>query len=198
MIRFACPACNSIMTAPDRKAGQKFDCLKCGQRLQVPAPAPPPARNRTILGSLMAPFRRRSPAAPAPVSRESVPGRPLTVPCSGCGQLLQIATSSLGGQVRCPKCKAVFTINAAPSNQSPEKATGPAPDRRARERQTEERPPPSSHSQVELIPLARVHDEAGPIEPIGDREARRRSQPQGLDRRVKLALIVGGVGLAVL
>jgi hypothetical protein len=31
-----------------------------------------------------------------------------------CGQLLKIATSSIGVQVRCPRCKAVFTANAVP------------------------------------------------------------------------------------
>lgn len=40
VLRFACPACNSVMTAPPRKAGHKLNCLKCGQRIQIPSPSP--------------------------------------------------------------------------------------------------------------------------------------------------------------
>jgi hypothetical protein len=41
MLRFACPACNTVMTAPADKVGRKATCLKCGQRLQIPAPPRP-------------------------------------------------------------------------------------------------------------------------------------------------------------
>jgi predicted Zn finger-like uncharacterized protein len=34
-IRFACPVCKTAYTVNDKNAGQKTDCTKCGQRLQV-------------------------------------------------------------------------------------------------------------------------------------------------------------------
>jgi uncharacterized paraquat-inducible protein A len=43
MIRFQCPLCNTVVSAPDADAGRKGDCPKCGQRLQVP-PAPLPVQ----------------------------------------------------------------------------------------------------------------------------------------------------------
>ena len=36
VIRFACPACTSVLTAPDHTPGQQFACLQCG-RGQRPA-----------------------------------------------------------------------------------------------------------------------------------------------------------------
>ena len=44
-IRFFCPTCKAVMNAPVEKAGKKVNCLKCGQRLQIP----PAERAKTIL-----------------------------------------------------------------------------------------------------------------------------------------------------
>jgi len=44
-IRFLCPTCKAVMDAPVAQAGSKTNCLKCGQRLQVP----PPERAKTVL-----------------------------------------------------------------------------------------------------------------------------------------------------
>lgn len=44
-IRFLCPTCKAIMEAPIERAGNKINCLKCGQRMQVP----PAERAKTIL-----------------------------------------------------------------------------------------------------------------------------------------------------
>ncbi len=49
MIRFSCPACQSVVTVPPEKAGIKMPCPKCGQRLQVPVPD----INKTVLGALI-------------------------------------------------------------------------------------------------------------------------------------------------
>jgi hypothetical protein len=38
MIRFACPVCNTHITAPDNKAGTVDPCPSCGQLVQVPVP----------------------------------------------------------------------------------------------------------------------------------------------------------------
>ncbi len=45
MIRFACPKCNSVLNAPDGKAGRELSCPKCGQWLQVPGQTVRPERN---------------------------------------------------------------------------------------------------------------------------------------------------------
>jgi len=37
MIRFVCPVCQAAMEAASHQAGQKTNCLKCGQLLQIPA-----------------------------------------------------------------------------------------------------------------------------------------------------------------
>jgi hypothetical protein len=50
MIRFACPACNAVMTVPPNAAGKKGNCPKCGQRIRIPAP---PAAKHTTLGRLL-------------------------------------------------------------------------------------------------------------------------------------------------
>ena len=49
MIRYVCPACNSILESPDRKIGDKINCPKCSQRVQVPNPS----KNKTVLGKLL-------------------------------------------------------------------------------------------------------------------------------------------------
>lgn len=48
-IRFACPVCKTTYTVNEKNAGQKADCKKCGQRLEVPAPL----RAKTVLGEVL-------------------------------------------------------------------------------------------------------------------------------------------------
>lgn len=36
-IRFLCPTCKAVMSAPIAKGGEKINCLQCGQRLQIPS-----------------------------------------------------------------------------------------------------------------------------------------------------------------
>jgi hypothetical protein len=60
MIHFACPKCQTTLSAPEEKGGTKVACPKCQQRLQIPAPA----LNKTILAPLVAPPPGRA-AAPA-------------------------------------------------------------------------------------------------------------------------------------
>ena len=62
-IRFACPSCNAVLSAPDDKAGFKGDCPRCGQRLQIPKPP----RRQTVLGRLLRPGRAPPPrVVPSP------------------------------------------------------------------------------------------------------------------------------------
>lgn len=49
MIRFQCPKCNTIMSAPDDEAGSRGSCPKCRQRLLVPAA--PISQGRSLEGS---------------------------------------------------------------------------------------------------------------------------------------------------
>jgi DNA-directed RNA polymerase subunit RPC12/RpoP len=52
MITFRCPTCKAFLNQHDDQAGKKMPCPSCGQRLLVPTP--PPARNKTVLGELVA------------------------------------------------------------------------------------------------------------------------------------------------
>jgi hypothetical protein len=45
MIRFKCPSCGAVMTAPDTAAGCTGACPKCGQRLRIPPVPAKPAVN---------------------------------------------------------------------------------------------------------------------------------------------------------
>ena len=51
IFRFHCPSCNCAYDVPQADARKKFNCQKCGQRIQIPAPPPPP-QNKTVLGKL--------------------------------------------------------------------------------------------------------------------------------------------------
>lgn len=51
MIKFSCPSCGIVLQAQMQQAGAKFNCSKCGQRLQVPRPP----RDKTILGAWVEP-----------------------------------------------------------------------------------------------------------------------------------------------
>jgi hypothetical protein len=60
-LRFACPVCKATMTAPPEKAGHKFNCLKCGQRIQIPSPP-----RGTILARPLPEQPGPTPATPGP------------------------------------------------------------------------------------------------------------------------------------
>jgi DNA-directed RNA polymerase subunit RPC12/RpoP len=46
--RFSCPGCKELYEAVPAQAGMKFDCEKCGQRLQTP---PAPFLKKTLLAN---------------------------------------------------------------------------------------------------------------------------------------------------
>src|SRR5688500_16138627 len=71
MIRFACPRCSVVYTAPDRAVGKKTTCRSCQQRLQVPTPS----LNHTVLGKLLP-----SPQSTSPAPMAIPVGVPATVP----------------------------------------------------------------------------------------------------------------------
>src|SRR5262245_54757074 len=47
MILFNCPRCQQRYTMPDLQAGNKFACVGCGQRIQVPSPPREPDKPRS-------------------------------------------------------------------------------------------------------------------------------------------------------
>src|SRR5262245_54705500 len=51
MIRVTCPKCATVLKVSADHVGKKPPCPRCGERLQVPAPPPPPA-NKAVLGVL--------------------------------------------------------------------------------------------------------------------------------------------------
>jgi DNA-directed RNA polymerase subunit RPC12/RpoP len=71
VIRFSCPRCKSVLEAPDHQGGDKIECPKCQQRLQIPFPP----RNKTILAALI----ERTPA-PETAKAVPIPLYPLPMP----------------------------------------------------------------------------------------------------------------------
>ncbi len=110
MIRFSCPACKTAFDAKPVNAGAKFNCTKCGQRLQVPSP---PA-NKTVLGTIE-PVPLRSGELPEipigshgyPIAAFDPPGSPKVpipvgklVPPSTSGPIVTPSASSVRGPWR--------------------------------------------------------------------------------------------------
>ena len=96
MVRFACPQCNSVHEFPDQQVGKKVDCPTCGQRLQIPSPKMQMPRNKTVLGSLLAPFVRVKPV-------------PKVATCPVCRQKLKIPEKHID-KATCPTCRTEFLI----------------------------------------------------------------------------------------
>lgn len=85
MIRFQCPRCESILEAPDNRAGDKISCPKCQQRLEIPIPPP---QAKTILASFIEtiPEPNQAPELPPlplpiayPIQHSATPGDPLPI-----------------------------------------------------------------------------------------------------------------------
>jgi len=118
-IRFNCPSCQAKLSVPDDKVGVKAPCPKCGQRLQVPRPAPPPPADRTLLGELdatdpmptSAQFNRSLDAAvaargPANIITDApVSSGQIQFTCPFCSASVKAADSQRNKNSRCPKCK---------------------------------------------------------------------------------------------
>lgn len=111
-VRFACPKCNSALSAPDHRIGTKTNCPKCGQRLLVPGrPA-----NRTVLGR---PIEEGTRAARSPArAPESQPGT-ACVTCPGCGRAIVLPLEELSQLIECAKCLTRFVPSGGAARQSP-------------------------------------------------------------------------------
>ncbi len=68
-IRFLCPTCKAVMDAPVERAGNKINCLKCGQRLQIP----PAERATTILAPALGLHKAGKPGPGLRASDSSLP-----------------------------------------------------------------------------------------------------------------------------
>lgn len=114
MIRFACPTCHAVMEAPAHKVGKKINCLKCGQRLQIP----PPPRGTILAKPLPSP---EGPSAKSSSARGSKPGhhrshavglpsvsRTVELVCPTCNSKFQAEEATLGLWVKCPRCDEGF------------------------------------------------------------------------------------------
>jgi DNA-directed RNA polymerase subunit RPC12/RpoP len=122
MIRFQCPACQKKLKAPGNAVGRKVDCPGCGQRLQVPQPAPLAARQ---------PNAKHAAARRVPATNQ----KPLCF-CSGCGQAVtdndllpgiawweQDSGDPATKRAKCPRCGVVFDVAAASSAPAPTRPT---------------------------------------------------------------------------
>jgi hypothetical protein len=123
MIRFACPACKSILESPDRKAGNKVPCPKCGQRLQIPGGTV--SRTRTILGALL-PSRGPKAVAQAPPPLPPRPGPAVEEP------ILLDASGVVNEAPPLPVLPPPLTANAEPTALPPLSVPGQHPGRRRR------------------------------------------------------------------
>jgi DNA-directed RNA polymerase subunit RPC12/RpoP len=118
MIRFQCPTCKAVLSAPDEKAHARSSCPRCGQRVQIPSnPTTKPRRNRTVLGSLLSPFTG---------SKRPETQRSATIPvkCPGCDRVIPLEANELGLTIECTRCKMRF-VAVPPSANSPFPAPSP-------------------------------------------------------------------------
>jgi DNA-directed RNA polymerase subunit RPC12/RpoP len=137
MVGFACPTCNTVMSAAANQIGAKIQCVKCGQRLQIPAP---PAH--TMLATPVPPAASRATSATPPYP-QAIPVQPVlpTAPrahvppragydsanCRQCGLEASIPTQGRAVIVDCARCGTkVFIPNSRPA-PSALPNPGPAP-----------------------------------------------------------------------
>lgn len=121
MIRFGCPTCRSVLESPERKAGDKIACPKCGQRLQVPAPP----RNKTVLGTIFpepsGQFRPVDPPVRDPQPQATV-ANSVSLTCPTCKAVLSLPRTAIGFWTTCPKCREGFL---ASDDSTPEQPVEP-------------------------------------------------------------------------
>ncbi len=101
-VHYNCPRCKAPLESPAIEAGTKKPCPKCGQRLQIPAPPPPPAvpgLNKTMLApeaTSSAPTAFHAPpAAPSAPSAGAAEPTRAAQPFGGRG--LMLAAAAFGG-----------------------------------------------------------------------------------------------------
>src|SRR5438128_9621531 len=111
MLRFRCPKCRTPFEARPDVAGNKFECTVCGQRLEVPAPAPP----KTMLGEiepereLRSGGRRKRSSSAGWIVAIVLPVGFVALLVAAVG-FLMISTPPRPPNASCPGCGRQFTI----------------------------------------------------------------------------------------
>jgi len=102
-ILFKCPKCQNKLTVADERAGNKFPCPNCGQRLQVPTPPPPPPQptDKTMLGEMEIP-----PELKTVLGEMEPPRQPARVEllCPKCRMTFYALAGPAGTEEGCPLC----------------------------------------------------------------------------------------------
>lgn len=92
MIKFKCGNCNHRIGAPDKYAGKRVRCPKCGAAITVSEPAPKPDAQK------------------API---------IKFRCPKCNQKIGVKPDHAGKRVRCAKCKSPLIVPQAPAKPPP-------------------------------------------------------------------------------
>jgi hypothetical protein len=121
-IRYNCPRCKKPLESPVSEAGTKKPCPSCGQRLQVPAPPPPPAQppglNKTMLASSEPNPPATSIAPGLPTSSVSAAPPAPAAPASPWSRRLALAAGALAGCVFLLLCSCLILAFVAGPSQA--------------------------------------------------------------------------------
>ena len=96
MLRFTCPTCRKILSAPDEKAGIQVNCPACYVRMIVPSPE----ASRATPSSL----RTEKVKTQQSASKHDNPGS-IRFTCPKCQKTLQALTGQANAVVACPQCQ---------------------------------------------------------------------------------------------
>ncbi len=108
MIRFACPRCAAVLSAPDDCAGRVSRC-RCGQQVVVPHTPSSHAQPQIPPGVV-------SVVTSSPASRVTVP--PIRFACVRCQAVLEVPGDQDGQKVACPECGQRLQIPAPRVNRT--------------------------------------------------------------------------------
>jgi hypothetical protein len=115
MIRFPCPWCKKILSAPDESAGKTAQCADCNTLAKIPTSSTVVSSHGIELVPMDDAIQvKRNPAqrppAPMPPTPSLVPGPSLAFRCPHCHSLQEIGMEFAGQVVNCPKCNLPFQI----------------------------------------------------------------------------------------
>lgn len=124
-VQFKCVSCGFEKAIPAQYGGKRVRCPKCQADNLVP---PAPAESTVLIppaGQSPAPAAARPAAAPAPAPAAAP--NVIKFHCPLCNQKIGVAAQHAGRQVRCPKCKAVVAVPAAPKPAASAQPVAPIP-----------------------------------------------------------------------
>ena len=99
MIKFTCGSCGHKMGAPEKYAGKKVKCKKCGQITRIPEAQKAP----------------ETPKAPEAHAEENI----IKFRCPSCNQKIGVKAKYAGKKVRCAKCRRPLIIPSPSVLQAP-------------------------------------------------------------------------------